>query len=142
MHRLVNKRIVIGITGGISAYKSAFLVRILRKNGADVRVVMTKNACEFVTPLTFQALSSRPVHTELLDLDAEAAMGHIELAKWADLIIIAPTSANFLARYAHGFAEDLLSTLCLCVCTENYGLVEVKLDDAEYVNYGWKSRRR
>ena len=113
MRRLVNKRIVIGITGGISAYKSAFLVRILRKNGADVRVVMTKNACEFVTPLTFQALSSRPVHTELLDLDAEAAMGHIELAKWADLIIIAPTSANFLARYAHGFAEDLLSTLCL-----------------------------
>ena len=88
MRRLVNKRIVIGITGGISAYKSAFLVRILRKNGADVRVVMTKNACEFVTPLTFQALSSRPVHTELLDLDAEAAMGHIELAKWADLIII------------------------------------------------------
>ena len=113
MRRLVNKRIVIGVTGGISAYKSAFLVRILRKNGADVRVVMTKNACEFVTPLTFQALSSRPVHTELLDLDAEAAMGHIELAKWADLIIIAPTSANFLARYAHGFAEDLLSTLCL-----------------------------
>ena len=74
---------------------------------------MTKNACEFVTPLTFQALSSKPVHTELLDLDAESAMGHIKLAKWADLIIIAPASANFIARYANGFAADLLSTLCL-----------------------------
>ena len=102
-----------GVTGGISAYKSTFLVRLLRKNGADVRVVMTKNACEFVTPLTFQALSSKPVHTELLDLDAESAMGHIKLAKWADLIIIAPASANFIARYANGFAADLLSTLCL-----------------------------
>lgn len=113
MHRLNKKRILLGVTGGISAYKSTFLVRLLRKNGADVRVVMTKNACEFVTPLTFQALSSKPVHTELLDLDAESAMGHIKLAKWADLIIIAPASANFIARYANGFAADLLSTLCL-----------------------------
>ena len=113
MHRLNKKRVLLGVTGGISAYKSTFLVRLLRKNGADVRVVMTKNACEFVTPLTFQALSSKPVHTELLDLDAESAMGHIKLAKWADLIIIAPASANFIARYANGFAADLLSTLCL-----------------------------
>ena len=113
MHRLNKKRILLGVTGGISAYKSTFLVRLLRKNGADVRVVMTKNACEFVTPLTFQALSSKPVHTELLDLDTESAMGHIKLAKWADLIIIAPASANFIARYANGFAADLLSTLCL-----------------------------
>ena len=113
MHRLNKKRVLLGVTGGISAYKSTFLVRLLRKNGADVRVVMTKNACEFVTPLTFQALSSKPVHTELLDLDTESAMGHIKLAKWADLIIIAPASANFIARYANGFAADLLSTLCL-----------------------------
>jgi phosphopantothenoylcysteine decarboxylase/phosphopantothenate--cysteine ligase len=102
-----------GVTGGISAYKAAFLVRLLRKNGANVRVVMTQSATKFVTPLTFQALSAKPVHTELLDLNTETAMGHIELAKWADLILIAPASANFIARYANGFAEDLLSTLCL-----------------------------
>ena len=113
MHKLIDKRIVLGVTGGISAYKAAFLVRLLRKNGANVRVVMTQSATKFVTPLTFQALSAKPVHTELLDLNTETAMGHIELAKWADLILIAPASANFIARYANGFAEDLLSTLCL-----------------------------
>ena len=113
MHKLIGKRIVLGVTGGISAYKAAFLVRLLRKNGANVRVVMTQSATKFVTPLTFQALSAKPVHTELLDLNTETAMGHIELAKWADLILIAPASANFIARYANGFAEDLLSTLCL-----------------------------
>ena len=113
MHKLISKRIVLGVTGGISAYKAAFLVRLLRKNGANVRVVMTQSATKFVTPLTFQALSAKPVHTELLDLNTETAMGHIELAKWADLILIAPASANFIARYANGFAEDLLSTLCL-----------------------------
>ncbi len=113
MHKLIGKRIVLGVTGGISAYKAAFLVRLLRKNGANVRVVMTQSATKFVTPLTFQALSAKPVHTELLDVNTETAMGHIELAKWADLILIAPASANFIARYANGFAEDLLSTLCL-----------------------------
>ena len=113
MYQLVGKRILLGITGGIAAYKAAVLLRLLRQHGADVRVVMTRNACEFVTPLTFQALSGKPVHTELLDLEAESAMGHIELARWADLILIAPASANFIARYANGFAEDLLSTLCL-----------------------------
>ena len=113
MHKLIGKRIVLGVTGGISAYKAAFLVRLLRKNGANVRVVMTQSATKFVTPLTFQALSAKPVHTELLDLNTETSMGHIELAKWADLILIAPASANFIARYANGFAEDLLSTLCL-----------------------------
>ena len=113
MHKLIGKRIVLGVTGGISAYKAAFLVRLLRKNGANIRVVMTQSATKFVAPLTFQALSAKPVHTELLDLNTETAMGHIELAKWADLILIAPASANFIARYANGFAEDLLSTLCL-----------------------------
>jgi phosphopantothenoylcysteine decarboxylase / phosphopantothenate---cysteine ligase len=113
MYQLSGKRILLGVTGGIAAYKSAVLLRLLRSYGADVRVVMTSGAIEFVTPLTFQALSGKPVHTELLDLEAESAMGHIELARWADLILIAPASANFMARYANGFAEDLLSTLCL-----------------------------
>jgi phosphopantothenoylcysteine decarboxylase/phosphopantothenate--cysteine ligase len=113
MQRLVGKRIILGVTGGISAYKAAFLVRLLRKNGADIRIVMTENATKFVTPLTFQALSSNIVYTELLDLDSETAMSHIELARWADLILIVPASANFIAKYAFGFAEDLLSTICI-----------------------------
>jgi len=113
MYQLAGKRILLGVTGGIAAYKAAVLLRLLQKQGADVRVVMTHGAVEFVTPLTFQALSGKPVHTELLDLEAESAMGHIELARWADLILIAPGSANFIARYANGFADDLLSTLCL-----------------------------
>jgi phosphopantothenoylcysteine decarboxylase / phosphopantothenate---cysteine ligase len=113
MYQFTGKRILLGVTGGVAAYKSAVLLRLLRKNGADVRVVMTRGASEFITPLTMQALSGKPVHTELLDLEAESAMGHIELARWADLILIAPASANFIARYANGFADDLLSTLCL-----------------------------
>ena len=113
MYQLTGKRVLLGITGGIAAYKAAVLLRLLRQHGADVRVVMTRNACEFITPLTLQALSGKPVHTELLDLEAESAMGHIELARWADVILIAPASANFMARYANGFAEDLLSTICL-----------------------------
>ncbi len=113
MYQLTGKRILLGITGGIAAYKAAVLLRILRQNGADVRVVMTRNANEFITPLTLQALSGKPVHTELLDLETESAMSHIDLARWADLILIVPASANFIARYANGFAEDLLSTLCL-----------------------------
>lgn len=113
MDRLVNKRILLGVTGGIAAYKSAELIRRLRDAGADVRVVMTAAACEFITPLTMQALSGHPVHTDLLDPRAEAGMGHIELARWADLILIAPASADFMARFAHGHGNDLLTTLCL-----------------------------
>ncbi len=113
MDSLINKQILLGITGGIAAYKSAELCRLLIKAGAKVRVVMTPAACEFITPLTMQALSGNRVHIELLDEEAEAAMGHIELARWADFILVAPASANFIARLAHGEASDLLTTLCL-----------------------------
>jgi phosphopantothenoylcysteine decarboxylase/phosphopantothenate--cysteine ligase len=107
------QRILLGVTGGIAAYKSAELVRRLRDAGADVRVVMTRGAQAFVTPLTFQAVSGQRVHTQLLDEEAEAGMGHIELARWADRIIIAPATADFIARLAYGMAPDLLSTICL-----------------------------
>lgn len=113
MHRLANRRILLGVTGGIAAYKSAELVRQLKKAGADVRVVMTAGGQAFITPLTLQALSGNPVHTDLLDPAAEAAMGHIELARWADLVLVAPATADFLARLAGGIADDLLTTLCL-----------------------------
>lgn len=108
-----SKNIVLGVCGGIAAYKSAELVRLLMKQGAQVQVVMTQSAKEFVAPLTFQALSGRPVRSVLFDLDAEAGMGHIELARWADLIVIAPATANTIAKIAHGMADDLLTTLCL-----------------------------
>ncbi len=108
-----NKRILLGITGGIAAYKCAFLLRLLKKQGADVRCVMTESAKAFITPLTCQALSGHPVRSELFDCAAEHGMGHIELAKWADLIVIAPASANCLAKLAHGLADDLLTTLYL-----------------------------
>jgi phosphopantothenoylcysteine decarboxylase/phosphopantothenate--cysteine ligase len=107
------KRILLGVTGGIAAYKSADLARRLVEHGAEVQVVMTAAAREFVTPTTFQALSGRPVRTDLWDAAAEAAMGHIELARWAQLVLVAPASADFLARLAHGLADDLLTTLCL-----------------------------
>src|SRR5450432_252470 len=107
------KRILLGVTGGIAAYKSADLVRRLIELGAQVQVVMTAAAREFVTPTTFQALSGRPVRTDLWDAAAEAAMGHIELARWADAVLVAPASADFLARLTHGLADDLLTTLCL-----------------------------
>ena len=107
------KRILLGVTGGIAAYKSPDLVRRLIERGAEVQVVMTAAAQQFVTPITFQAVSGRPVRTELWDEAAEAAMGHIELARWADLILIAPATADFLARLTHGLADDLLTTLCL-----------------------------
>lgn len=118
MSSLTNKRILLGVTGGIAAYKSADLVRRLQDAGADVRVVMTRAAQEFITPLTLQALSGKPVHTELLDVEAEAAMGHIELARWADLILVAPASADFLSKLCHGEGGDLLSTLCLAAKSE------------------------
>ena len=105
--------ILLGVSGGIAAYKSADLVRRLVERGFDVRVVMTRGAGEFVTPLTFQALSGHPVHRELFDEAPEAAMSHIELARWADMVVVAPASADFLSRLAHGAADDLLSTLCL-----------------------------
>ena len=113
MSNLTNKRILLGVTGGIAAYKSAELVRRLQDQGADVRVVMTRAATEFITPLTMQALSGHPVHLDLLDPETESVMGHIELARWADLILIAPASANFIARLAGGQGDDLLTTVCL-----------------------------
>jgi phosphopantothenoylcysteine decarboxylase/phosphopantothenate--cysteine ligase len=111
MNTFNNKNILLGITGGIAAYKSAELVRRLREQGAQVRVVMTTTATEFITPLTLQALSGHTVYSNLID--AETAMAHIELARWADVILIAPATANFLAKLAYGHANDLLSTLCL-----------------------------
>lgn len=110
---LANKRILLGVTGSIAAYKSADLVRRLREAGAHVRVAMTENAKRFITPLTMQAVSGFPVHDQLFDLQAEAAMGHIELARWADMVLIAPASADFMARLAKGNADDLLTTLCV-----------------------------
>lgn len=107
------RRILLGVTGGIAAYKSPDLVRRLIERGAEVQVVMSHGAQQFVTPLTFQAVSGKPVRTGLWDEAAEAAMGHIELARWADAVVVAPATAEFLARLSHGFADDLLSTLCL-----------------------------
>jgi phosphopantothenoylcysteine decarboxylase / phosphopantothenate---cysteine ligase len=107
------KHILLGVTGGIAAYKSPDLVRRLRERGAEVQVVMSAAAREFVTPTTFQAVSGRTVRSDLWDAAAEAAMGHIELARWADAVLIAPASADFLARLATGQADDLLATLCL-----------------------------
>jgi phosphopantothenoylcysteine decarboxylase/phosphopantothenate--cysteine ligase len=113
MSTQLDTNIILGVSGGVAAYKSAELCRRLLERGARLRVVMTAGAQAFITPLTFQALSGNPVHTELLDERAEAGMGHIELARWADLILIAPASANTLARLSAGLADDLLSTVCL-----------------------------
>jgi len=113
MKQLANKQIVLGITGSIAAYKACELVRLLVDAGAKVRVVMTRSATEFVSALTFQALSRNEVHRDLLDEKAEAGMGHIELARWADAMVIAPASADFIARLAQGRADDLLTTICL-----------------------------
>ncbi|ABM23188.1 Phosphopantothenate-cysteine ligase / Phosphopantothenoylcysteine decarboxylase [Shewanella sp. W3-18-1] len=110
---LTNKNVLLGIGGGIAAYKSADLVRRLKERGFDVRVVMSQSAMEFITPLTLQALSGHPVASSLLDPAAEAAMGHIELARWADLVIIAPATANLLARINAGMADELITTTCL-----------------------------
>lgn len=107
------KRIILGVSGGIAAYKSAILLRLLKQAGHDVRVVMTTNAKAFVQPLTFQALSGTPVYTDVIQDGTANGMAHIDLAKWAEMIVIAPASANCIARLAHGFADDLLSTLCL-----------------------------
>lgn len=108
------------VCGGIAAYKSAELVRLLRKHGCDVRVVMTYSAREFVSPLTFQALSGNSVQSELLDTDEENAMGHINLARWADIFVVAPATANTIAKFAHGLADDLVSTLFLAATCPVY----------------------
>ena len=113
MARLLNRNFIIGVTGSIAAYKAAELTRELIREGASVRVVMTEGACEFITPLTMQALSGNPVHTGLLDTEAEAAMGHIELARWADSVIVAPASADSIARLVQGRADDLLGACVL-----------------------------
>ena len=118
MECLTNKRIVLGLTGSVAAYKGAELVRRLRDAGAEVQVIMTAAATEFITPLTLQALSGRPVRLNLLDKEAEAAMGHIELARWADLVLVAPASANFLSRLCRGEATDLLTAVCLAASAE------------------------
>ena len=113
MSKLANKNILLCVTGGIAAYKAAELVRLFKTSNAFVKVLMTKGAQEFITPLTMQALSGEKVHTDLLSTEAEAAMGHIELAKWCDVIIVAPCSANSLSKLAEGRGDDLLSAVCL-----------------------------
>jgi len=110
---LIGRHFIVAITGGIAAYKAAELVRLLIKQGAKVRVIMTQAATHFITPTTLQALSGNPVHTDLFDASQEAAMGHIALARWADAIVVAPASANSIAQLAHGEAGDLLSTVVL-----------------------------
>lgn len=113
MSALHGKQLLLGVTGGIAAYKAAELLRLLRKEGAAVRVIMTRAATAFVAPLTFQALSGEPVHLDLLDPAEEAAMGHIHLARWADRLLVAPATAHFLARLRCGLADDLLGAVCL-----------------------------
>lgn len=130
---MTQRRILLGVTGGIAAYKSAELVRLLKKSGHAVRVVMTAGAEAFVTPMTFQALSGEPVRTALLDPSAEAGMGHIELAKWADLIVVAPASADFMARLASGMADDLLATLCSA--TESHIVLAPAMNQAMWKNH-------
>jgi len=113
MKQLANKHILLCVTGGIAAYKAAEIVRLFKSSGSNVRVLMTKAAQEFITPLTMQALSGNQVHVDLLDTEAEAAMGHIELAKWSDAILIAPCSANSISRLAAGKGDDLMTAVCL-----------------------------
>jgi len=113
MEAMLKKKILLGVTGGIAAYKSAELVRLIIKSGAEVRVVMTRSATEFVQPLTFQALSGHRVYIDIFDAEADSAMDHIELARWADLMIVAPASADFIAKMRDGYSDNLLLTLCL-----------------------------
>ncbi len=113
MSLLTHKNVLLGVTGGIAAYKSAELTRRLREQGANVKIIMTIAATQFITPLTLQAVSGGRVHLHLLDTETEATINHIELARWADIILIAPITANFIAKLTHGHADDLLSTVCL-----------------------------
>ena len=112
MH-FTNKNILLGVTGGVAAYKSAEVIRLFKKQGADVRVIMTESAKEFITPLTLQAVSGNEIHDSLLDTKAESAMGHIELAKWADIILIAPCTAETIAKITHGRADNLMGAVLL-----------------------------
>ena len=134
MSNLTNKNILLCVTGGIAAYKAAELVRLLKTSNAFVKVLMTKSAQEFITPLTMQALSGEKDHTDLLSTEAEAAMGHIELAKWCDLIVIAPCSANSLSKIAEGRGDDLLSAVCLA--TESKIFIAPAMNQAM-----WKDKR-
>lgn len=134
MSNLTNKNILLCVTGGIAAYKAAELIRLLKTSNAFVKVLMTKSAQEFITPLTMQALSGEKVHTDLLSTEAEAAMGHIELAKWCDLIVIAPCSANSLSKIAEGRGDDLLSAVCLA--TESEIFIAPAMNQAM-----WKDKR-
>ena len=120
MKQLANKQILLCVTGGIAAYKAAEIIRLFKTSGAEIKVLMTQAAQEFITPLTMQALSGNLVHTDLLSTDAEAAMGHIELARWSDTILIAPCSANSLAKLAEGRGDDLMSTVCLAASCPIY----------------------
>ena len=120
MKQLANKHILLCVTGGIAAYKAAEIIRLFKTSGANIRVLMTEAAQEFITPLTMQALSGNQVHTDLLDTKAEAAMGHIELAKWSDIILIAPCSADAIARLASGKGDDLMTAVCLAAVCKIY----------------------
>lgn len=115
--RLANRRILLGVTGSVAAYKAAELIRLLRAAGAETEVVLTRGGAAFITPMTLQALAGRAVHTSHLDPVAESAMGHIELARWSELVLIAPASANVIARLAAGLADDLLTMLCLATAS-------------------------
>ena len=113
MDKLQGKKILLGVTGGIAAYKSAELLRLLTKSGAEVRVVMTEAAQQFIQPLTFQALSGHRVYTDIFDAEADSAMDHIDLARWCDLFVVAPASADFIAKFRQGYGDTLIHSLCL-----------------------------
>lgn len=136
---LNGERVLLGITGGIAAYKSADLVRRLKQAGAEVRVVMTQSAEQFITATTLQALSGNPVRSSLWDESAEAAMSHIELARWASKVLVAPASADFIAKLAHGQANDLLSTLCLATTAPIY--LAPAMNQAMWANAATKANK-
>ena len=139
------KNILLGVTGGIAAYKSAEIIRLFKKLGADVRVVMTESAMEFITPLTLQAISGNEIHDSLLNTEAEAAMGHIELAKWADIILIAPCTAETISKITHGRADDLMGALILASKADIFIApamnMNMWLDDSTQQNYKTLSSR-
>ena len=139
------KNILLGVTGGIAAYKSAEIIRLFKKLGADVRVVMTESAKEFITPLTLQAISGNEIHDSLLNTEAEAAMGHIELAKWADIILIAPCTAETISKITHGRADDLMGALILASKADIFIApamnMNMWLDDSTQQNYKILSSR-
>ena len=139
------KNILLGVTGGIATYKSAEIIRLFKKLGADVRVVMTESAKEFITPLTLQAISGNEIHDSLLNTEAEAAMGHIELAKWADIILIAPCTAETISKITHGRADDLMGALILASKADIFIApamnMNMWLDDSTQQNYKTLSSR-